>query len=161
MDLVVAGAAAAADHGGAGRALDRGAGVVAGFDRRAVRGLDDRAQLRGADGSCFISLEPTESGPRSLAVRDWSATSEEVTEAVPEVARGQRLRGDVGGFDAVFGDLGGVDRVGGDLAGRNRVVAEIGGADRAVDDLRRADGVLADADREGAAGEGDEQRDAG
>ena len=26
------------------------------------------------------SLEPTESGPRSLAVSDWSATSEEVTE---------------------------------------------------------------------------------
>ena len=32
------------------------------------------------------SLEPTESGARSLAVRDWSATSEEVTEAGPRSA---------------------------------------------------------------------------
>src|SRR5262249_43090268 len=38
------------------------------------------------------SLEPTESGPRSLAVSDWSATSEEVTEAAPR-APAVRLSG--------------------------------------------------------------------
>ena len=93
-------------------------------------------------------------GRGRLLVSDWSATSEEVTEAAPR-SLAVSESGATWGESTAFSAISSLPTASGAIfGGVDRVVAEVDRANRAVDDLGRADAVLGDADREGAAGRG-------